>query len=97
MAKNQGFGHGRGLTPPAKQMPGFVRSALAARTLMDAYRARPDYQQHEYLDWINTAKLQDLKRKRLNQMLDELEKGDAYKGEPWTPPPPPPTPAPSAK
>jgi hypothetical protein len=89
MSKNQGFGHGRGLTPPAAQMPGFVRSALTTRALMDRYRERPDYQQKEYLEWINGAKLQDTKRKRLTQMLEEIEKGDAYMGAPWTPPPKP--------
>ena len=77
---------GKGLPPP--QMPGFVRGALAARNLTEAYRARPQYQQHEYLIWINAAKLNDAKRARANQMLDELEKGGVFKGEPWTPPPP---------
>ena len=77
---------GQGLPPP--QMPGFVKSALAARTLTDAYRARPQYQQHEFLNWIAAAKLNDAKRVRMNQMLDELEQGSVFKGEPWTPPPP---------
>lgn len=77
---------GQGLPPP--QMPGFVRSALASRSLTDAYRARPQYQQHEYLNWIAAAKLNDAKRVRMNQMLDELDKGGLFKGEPWTPPAP---------
>ncbi len=88
MARNQGFGHGRGLTPPATVMPGFVRGALAARKLTDAYEARPDYQQKGYLAWIDEPKLKDGKRKRLDQMLDELAKGGVYQGAPWTPPPP---------
>jgi uncharacterized protein YdeI (YjbR/CyaY-like superfamily) len=69
-------------------MPGMVKNALAARNLTEAFRGRPEYQQHDYLDWINKAKLNDTKRKRLNQMLDELERGNAYMGEPWSPPPP---------
>lgn len=69
-------------------MPGFVKGALAARGLTDAYLARPEYQRQEYLVWINAAKLNDAKRARANQMLDELEKGGLFKGEPWTPPPP---------
>lgn len=78
----------RGQGPPPPQMPGFVRGALAARNLTDAFQARPKYQQTEYLHWINAAPLNDGKRARANQMLEELAKGDVFKGEPWTPPPP---------
>ena len=78
----------QGSTVPAPAMPGFVRSALAARTLTDAYQARPKFQQTEYLSWIHAAKLNDDKRKRLAQMLDELAAGNAYQGAPWTPPAP---------
>jgi hypothetical protein len=70
-------------------MPGFVRKGLEKRKLTDAYRDRPAYQQNGYLGWIADAKLQPLKDKRLAQMLDELEKGGLFKGEPWTPPAPP--------
>jgi uncharacterized protein YdeI (YjbR/CyaY-like superfamily) len=73
---------------PQQQMPGFVKSALASKNLTDAYQARPKYQQTEYLAWINSAKLQDAKKARLNQMLEELAKGGVFKGEPWTPPAP---------
>jgi uncharacterized protein YdeI (YjbR/CyaY-like superfamily) len=69
-------------------MPGFVRSALDARKLREAYEARPDYQKTEYLNWIDKAPLKAGKRKRLDQMLDELEKGNVYMGEKWAPPPP---------
>jgi hypothetical protein len=69
-------------------MPGMVKSALAARNLTDAFERRPEYQQLDYMDWIDKAKLKDTKRTRLNQMLDELEKGNVYMGEPWSPPPP---------
>ena len=93
MAKNQGFGHGRGLTPPAMVIPGFVRGALAARKLTAAFEARPEYQQKGYLAWIDEPKLKDGKRKRLDQMLEELEKGGVYLAAPWTPPPPPVPPA----
>ena len=77
-----------GSTVPAPAMPGFVRGALTARGLMAAYEARPRYQQTEYLAWIHAAKLNDAKRKRLAQMLDELAAGNAFQGQPWTPPPP---------
>jgi hypothetical protein len=69
-------------------MPGFVKAALAARKLTEAYEARPAYQKSDYLLWIEKTPLMAGKRKRLDQMLDELEKGDVYMGEPWTPPPP---------
>jgi len=69
-------------------MPGFVKAALSARKLRDAYEARPEYQRTEYLNWIDKAPLMAGKRKRLDQMLDELDKGNVYMGEPWSPPPP---------
>jgi hypothetical protein len=67
-------------------MPGNVRTALDKRNLMDAYMARPEYQRDDYLKWISTAAGPAAKQKRLDQMLDELEKGGVFKGEPWTPP-----------
>lgn len=80
---------------PAPQMPGFVRSALTTRALMDAFQARPKYQQDQYLQSIHQAKLNDQKRARLTQMLDELAAGDKFQGAPWTPPPPVPATPPS--
>lgn len=67
-------------------MPGNVRVALEKRKLMDAYLARPEYQKGDYLKWISLAAGPAEKQKRLDQMLEELEKGDAFKGEAWTPP-----------
>ena len=37
-------------------MPDFVREALIASGLMEAYRERPPYQQNDYVGWINRAK-----------------------------------------
>lgn len=67
-------------------MPGNVASALAKRQLTDAYRDRPSYQQDDYLKWIATAAGPTMKQQRLDQMLEELEKGGLFRGEPWTPP-----------
>ncbi len=64
-------------------MPDYFRDALNAHGLMDAYRARPSYQQNDYIGWINRAKLEATKQKRLNQMLDELEKGGIYMKMKW--------------
>ena len=59
-------------------MPSFVEAALVDRGLMEAYRSRPPYQQNDYIGWITGAKRPATQQKRLNQMLDELERGDRY-------------------
>ena len=56
-------------------MPDFVRDALLERGLMDAYDRRPPYQRNDYLSWITRAKRPETQRKRLAQMLAELEDG----------------------
>lgn len=40
------------LTRPKQKMPGFVKDALEAEGVMEAYRARPPYQRNDYLGWI---------------------------------------------
>jgi len=72
-----------GLTRAKNLMPAFVRNALNERGLMKAYRARPPYQQNDYLGWIIRAKLEATKLKRLNQMLDELQGGKLYMNMVW--------------
>jgi len=64
-------------------MPDFVLQALDRRRLMDAFRARPPYQRNDYLGWITRAKLEATRLQRLNQMLDELERGDVYMNMRW--------------
>ena len=59
-------------------MPDFIRAALAERELTAAYDARPPYQRNDYIGWITRAKLPATQQKRLEQMLDELKRGDAY-------------------
>ena len=61
-----------------QEMPDFVLSALESNSLMEAYHERPDYQQNDYLGWINRAKREETKLKRLEQMLDELRRGGVY-------------------
>lgn len=68
---------------PRYKMPDFFRDALNKRGLMDAYLARPPYQQNDYIGWITRAKLEATKQKRLNQMLDELERGGVYMKMEW--------------
>ena len=59
-------------------MPLFVKEALNDNNLMHDYRTRPTYQQNDYLGWINQAKLELTKQKRLEQMLAELKQGGVY-------------------
>jgi uncharacterized protein YdeI (YjbR/CyaY-like superfamily) len=66
------------LRRPSHPMPPLVKRALDERGLMDAYRARPPYQQNDYLGWIEQAKRPETREKRLRQMLDELEAGGVY-------------------
>jgi uncharacterized protein YdeI (YjbR/CyaY-like superfamily) len=61
----------------------FVREALEANGLMNAYEARPPYQRNDYLGWIARAKLPATRQKRLAQMLDELKRGDVYMKMAW--------------
>jgi uncharacterized protein YdeI (YjbR/CyaY-like superfamily) len=65
------------------EMPKYFREALNARGLMKAYLARPPYQQNDYIGWVTRAKLEATKQKRLDQMLDELEKGGVYMKMKW--------------
>ena len=67
-----------GLRRPRYPMPDFINNALNERGLMAAYKERPAYQQNDYIGWINQAKRQETKEKRLLQMLDELEAGGVY-------------------
>jgi len=76
------------LQRPPQPMPAFVEHALVERDLMAAYRRRPPYQRNDYLGWINRAKLEATKHKRLAQMLDELEGGDRYMNMTWRAPRP---------
>lgn len=59
-------------------MPPFVRDALVERGLVAAYDSRPAYQQNDYVGWITRAKRIETQQRRLDQMLDELERGDRY-------------------
>ena len=66
------------LKRPRYPMSETVREALIDHDLMSAYESRPPYQQNDYIGWINRAKRAETKAKRLQQMLDELERGDVY-------------------
>jgi hypothetical protein len=46
-------------------------------------RARPPYQQNDYVGWITRAKRPETQEKRLAQMLDELATGERYMNMPY--------------
>jgi uncharacterized protein YdeI (YjbR/CyaY-like superfamily) len=64
-------------------MPKSIRNLLEKKELFELYKARPAYPQNDYLRWISSAKLEETKQKRLNQMLEELKKGDRYMKMAW--------------
>lgn len=60
------------------EMPADVKLELEQRALRADYNHRPAYQRNDYLGWITRAVRPEIRLKRLNQMLDELEKGGVY-------------------
>jgi hypothetical protein len=73
------------LTRPRQDDAGLRRRGAGRRGLRAAYDARPPYQRNDYLGWINRAKREDTKQKRLKQMLAELRAGEGYMNMPWHP------------
>lgn len=69
---------------PEHPIPDDVRQALELTGLTAAYGRRPPYQRNDYVGWIEDARREVTRRKRVRQMLDELEAGDAYMGMPWS-------------
>ena len=51
---------------------------------MAPYRARPMYQQNDYVGWITRAKRPETRQKRLDQMLEELTVGGVYMKMRWS-------------
>ena len=68
---------------PIHVMPDWMKEAIAERGLAEKYRARPAYQQNDYVYWITSPKREETRLKRLNQMLDELEAGGVYMRMRW--------------
>ena len=59
-------------------MPDDVRAELEEHGAMDLYRERPFHQRNDYLAWIGRAAKIETRRKRIEQMLDELDQGGVY-------------------
>jgi len=64
-------------------MPLYILDALQKHKVYEAYKARPPYQQNDYLSWITRAVRSKTKEKRLHQMLEELLLGDVYMKMPY--------------
>jgi hypothetical protein len=64
-------------------MPAWVRLALNESGLMAKYRARPAYQQNDWVGWIAAPKLEATRQKRLASMLEELDEGTHYMRMKW--------------
>ena len=71
------------LKRPLHPMPAFVRDALEEDGLMARYDARPAYQRNDYLRWIASPAREQTRCKRLDQMQDELKRGDVYMNMKW--------------
>jgi uncharacterized protein YdeI (YjbR/CyaY-like superfamily) len=65
-------------------MPDDVGTLLESHGVLAAYRARPAYQQNDYLGWIARARLPATRRKRIDQMLAELKSGGVYMKMKWS-------------
>lgn len=59
-------------------MPEDVANVLEAAGVRADYDARPDYQRNDYIMWIEKAKTQPTRQKRIDQMVDELARGGVY-------------------
>jgi len=59
-------------------MPDYIAEALEKSGLWERYRERPPYQRNDYVRWIARAKREETRRKRLAQMLEELQTGGVY-------------------
>ena len=73
------------LKRPTQPMPAFVKDALQDAGLVEQYDARPPYQRNDYLWWINSARRDETKLKRLSKMMKELKAGSGYMGMDWKP------------
>ena len=59
-------------------IPEYIKKALDENDVIADYEARPAYQQNDYIGWIERAKRQETKEKRLQQMIGELKTGGVY-------------------
>ncbi len=80
MTPNPGSGTGM---RARQSMPDDVARLIEERGLTARYEERPPYQRNDYLGWIARARREDTRRRRLEQMLDELAGGELYMKMLW--------------
>lgn len=68
---------------PEHEMPGDILTLLEDKQLIEDYNLRPYYQRNDYLGWILSAKREDTRARRIEQMLEELRDGDRYMKMPY--------------
>lgn len=68
---------------PRHVMPKDVQDALRAKRVVGAFGKRPAYQRNDYIGWITRAKRPETRTKRVDQMIDELKRGDVYMKMVW--------------
>lgn len=59
-------------------MPDDVIEAIEREGVLADYEARPAYQRNDYLGWIGQARRAGTRRRRIEQMIDELRRGGVY-------------------
>lgn len=65
------------------RMPAWLKDALTGEGLVNQYKQRPPYQRNDYIMWITAAKREATRKKRTEQMLAELKKGNVYMNMAW--------------
>ena len=78
-----GFAHSYSPTGEIHPIPEDIRALLKDSGLQEKYEARPPYQQNNYIGWIEQARREKVRDKRLVQMLDELRAGGLYMKSRW--------------
>jgi len=68
------------LKRPRATMTAEIRRELDAAGLTEVFKERPPYQRNDYLHWIERSVRAATKRKRIDQMLEELKAGGVYMG-----------------
>lgn len=63
---------------PRHLMPDDVREAMEERGVLPDYEARPAFQRNDYIGWIERARTPETRWRRIEQMLEELERGGIY-------------------
>ncbi|UGY03286.1 YdeI/OmpD-associated family protein [Bradyrhizobium quebecense] len=66
------------LKRPRAIMTAGIRRELDAAGLTETFKERPPYQRNDDLHWIERSVRAATKRKRIDQMLEELRAGGVY-------------------